>query len=457
MEPENCHSKEGKDTLSQQLSFQYTDQTKKLADETLLAIFRFALPPSWRMDYGTALPPFPRAICVQDLVSRRSRIPVRKCDVTENWAACCLMQAVETRAELGLLVRRLEICYLVPDGYHLFRAAEAKKIFELCPRITHFTFNPKVLPHAAPPIFPLPGLGQTMTNLDIGDLLAYPSVLPALHLLCRTLQSLSIILPAKYDDSHPTLDFTHLKNLRLAVAINSRVPGARWVIPGLQQVLFRPSWLGKPTAPLYHTAARSFLEAYGRTVKVLKVLPAGKGSPPLQRLLDRCPALQHLAAGDWHLDIPLRHGTLGHFDALRDSYTPVGSKEEEFERLRDMFPALRVCRFVGGCHDLLLDPPPIESTLGVVEQAIDYDLAESSWLSRMISSDECAADSEDCSDDYFFDLWPWSGHNFNEVSDTDSSESSESDSSAHVSELEDLDWHVDREEALAIFRRTLRS
>ncbi|KAJ6571376.1 hypothetical protein B0H19DRAFT_660306 [Mycena capillaripes] len=500
MELESCDSKlEGENnTVSQQSTFQYTDQTKKLADETLLAILRFALPPSWRMDYGTALPPFPRTIWSVDYHTKLVLIAVSKTwyrvgleFLYENvmlqsiGTLAAFMQAVETRAELGALVRRLEICYVVPSGYQLFHAAEAKKIFELCPRITHFTFNPKVLPHAAPPLFPLPGLGQAIANLDIGDFVQYSSILPALQRLCRTLQSLSITLPSKYDDGQTTLDFAHLENLRLALAMDSQVPGARWVIPELRQICFRPSWLGKPTAPLYHTAACALLAAYGSTVKVLKILPVGRGSPSLQQLLDRCPALQHLATGDWCLDAPLRHETLRYLDALRDSYTPVDSKEEKFERLRDMFPALRACRFVDGCHDILLDPPPTESTLSVVEQAVDYGFPESCWLPGMLLSEECSAD--DCSDDSDY-YWEWEYDSDGSVLDSggsggsggfvldsstdgfDSTESdtggsvlvqdsdtetSESDSPAHLLDVEDLDWEADREDALEIFRRTL--
>jgi hypothetical protein len=175
------------------------------------------------------------------------------------------VHTLETRPGLAAFVRRLEICYPVVRGYTALHSTEADKIFELCPRLTHFVFNPPLIAvgHRAtahPPAFPvIAGVSLALTNLDIGDNVEYAIVLPALVQLCQTLQSLSLPLPDHYGDAHPTLTFARLENLRIAVVPGSRVSAACWVCPGLQQLVIRPHETMR--TEFYHALARAFLAA----------------------------------------------------------------------------------------------------------------------------------------------------------------------------------------------------
>ncbi|KAF7351490.1 hypothetical protein MSAN_01581300 [Mycena sanguinolenta] len=284
------------------------DLTATIPEETLFLIFQHALPPGFAVSFGTTLPPFPRTassdtstkLRIGKVCKRWYRIGLKLLyeNVNLQWIGQlpAFVQALEAREEVGSFVRRLEIGYWVPEGYHTLQDAEVAKIFDLCPLLTHFAFNPQSLRGFVPefPLDPIRRLG-TITHLEICERVKYPAVLPALAELCSTLVSLSILLPELYD-SHPTLTFARLESLRLGVNPQSHLPGLRWAVPNLQQLLihFRGG-----NALLYNTTACTLLDAYGRGLRVLSVraIPAYNSNVPssFQDVLERCPALQHLS------------------------------------------------------------------------------------------------------------------------------------------------------------------
>ncbi|KAJ7208706.1 hypothetical protein B0H12DRAFT_1242975 [Mycena haematopus] len=229
------------------------DYTSNLPDETLLLIFRHALPPSWVMWSGSSLAPFPQTIWSAAIGTKLCIIGVCKTwhhlgveFLYENVTLGSLGQlaafvrTLETRLELAACTRHVEICYLVVRGYTILHSTESRKIFELCPRLTHFVFTSHRIHggHRSPasrPAFPaIAGLCLALTNLDIGDEVPYPLVLPALVELCHTLQSLSLLLPENFGHAHPKLTFPCLENFNVAIMCDSPVPAAYWVCPALR-------------------------------------------------------------------------------------------------------------------------------------------------------------------------------------------------------------------------------
>ncbi|KAJ7888318.1 hypothetical protein B0H14DRAFT_2562287 [Mycena olivaceomarginata] len=104
---------------------------------------------------------------------RRARVSVRERRAALDWAAPspCLHHCDGEgmgAAGIGVFVRRprLEIVYWVPRGYHTLHETELVRVFVLCPRLTHFAYNPlsggliPALLHLAP----LPGNNSLTTS-----------------------------------------------------------------------------------------------------------------------------------------------------------------------------------------------------------------------------------------------------------------------------------------------------
>ncbi|KAJ6507022.1 hypothetical protein C8R45DRAFT_971330 [Mycena sanguinolenta] len=462
----------GEDTESMDES---VDPTSKLPDETLLLIFRHALPPSWVMGYGSSLAPFPQVIWSADVETKLCIMGVCKTwhrfgleFLYENVMLRSLGQladfirTLEARTELAKLVRRLEICYLVMRGYTALHSAEADKIFELCPRLTHFVFNSPLIaechrapPH--PPAFPaIAGVCVALTNLDIGDDVEYPIVRPALGQLCETLQSLSIRLPDYYGGPQPTLLFARLEHLRIAITSYSRASAAYWVCPRLQQVDIRPR--GHMVAN--HDPVREFLATYGATVIALTVFPlemswGWSGPFPFKDSLVHCPALLYLGIGEYSVTTErLCHSTLATLDIFRDGSGSGMPHNEELESLQGRFPALRACRYV---QRLGFSPMARGGPDGISSIAPDgYDLPLGPWLGALwldeFPEDDCSDDS-----DYVFaseeERYSEDGSEVTPDQYSDG-ERKHSPSSGATSE-DEFEYEVGREEILSIFEHIL--
>ncbi|KAJ7204231.1 hypothetical protein C8J57DRAFT_1619832 [Mycena rebaudengoi] len=431
---EDADMEEDKDTESTDKS---VDPTSKLPQETLLFIFRHALPPSWVMGYISSLAPFPQKIWSADNETKLCIMGVCKTwhrfgleFLYENVMLRSLGQlaafvhTLETRPGLAAFVRRLEICYPVVRGYTALHSTEADKIFELCPRLTHFVFNPPLIAvgHRAPahpPAFPvIAGVSLALTNLDIGDNVEYAIVLPALVQLCQTLQSLSLPLPDHYGDAHPTLTFARLENLRIAVVPGSRVSAACWNSTTLSPARFS---LHRPSAQ----------------------------------------ELARISEYAVNAELPLCHSTIASLDIFRDGSRPGVPPDGEFERLRGRFPALRACRYVQilGFPPIARGGPDGVSSIGQ-DTPDDYDLPLGPWLTVVWSED---FPEDNCSDDsdyvsaseeewYSEDGSMHPDQNWEYYSD---GERKHSPASGATSEDEEFESEVNRDEALVIFEHIL--
>ncbi|KAF8140904.1 hypothetical protein K438DRAFT_1995561 [Mycena galopus ATCC 62051] len=461
---EDANIEAGEDTESMDES---VDPTSKLPEETLLLIFRHALPPSWVMGYASSLAPFPQKIWSADIETKLCIMGV--CKIWHRFGLeflyenvmlrsvgqlAAFMGTLEARPEFAALVRRLEICYLVVRGYTALHSTEADKIFELCPRLTHFVFNSPLIAvcHRAPthpPAFPaIAGVGLALTNLDIGDDVEYLVVHPVLVQLCQTLQSLSLSLPDQYGDVHPTLIFARLENLRIAVTSSSRVSAAM-------------------ATEVYHALARVFLAAYGATVITLTVCPLDMGwrgsAPfPFQDLSVHCPALQYLGISEYAVNAEaLCHSTVTSLDIFRDGSRPGMPPNGEFEGLQSWFPALRACRYVQKLAFLPIARGGPEGVSSIDQDSPDdYDLPLGPRLmvlwSEEFPEDDCSDDSdyvltseeewysEDGSEEHPDQYWEY-------YSD---GERKHSPLSGATSE-DEFESEVERDEALTIFEHIL--
>ncbi|KAJ7676177.1 hypothetical protein B0H17DRAFT_1080465 [Mycena rosella] len=434
-------------------------------DEILITVFRHALPPSWVMDWAdTSVAPFP-PIWSADLRTKLAIIGVSK-----TWHRIGLeflyesvvlrrigqmpafVRALEGREDVGGLVRHLQISYFLPRGYYGLHDSQTRIIMALCSNISHFAFTPRTL------LCTLPSVGSTITSLEYGPSLEYSDILPSLVQLCPTLRSLSLTLPEKYSPEHPTLTFPNLENVRLELASDSTIPGSRWVIPGLRRAVLRDRFrLAFPSYRSRQLQVQTFLDAYGRTIKTLVVLFLKLGD--LQLLLDRCPVLEHISASASFCLWPLHPPTLRSIDILCYPIDAGVIGQSEWK-----FPALRVCRYMDGGLEHFRDISPTIPTgdeVGSDELTVVTDdslphLPQSSWLAVMLSEVGAADDSSDDDPDYVFNSDDDDGGSMDD-SDSDSDSDAHTVSEGWVDEFRmPEDCEIDSDEALAIFRSTLR-
>ncbi|KAJ7488309.1 hypothetical protein FB451DRAFT_1529584 [Mycena latifolia] len=437
-------------------------------DEILLDIFHHALPPSWVMSSSEALAPFP-PIWSADVRTKLAIVGVCKTwhhlGLELLYESVILQQigqlpafvrALEAREGLRALVRHLEISCFLPRGYFRLYDEETKKLFALCPNLSHFAFTPGFTLYRHSRL--IPALPSTITSLEYGAAIEYSAILPSLVHLCATLRSLSLTLPDTYGADHPTLTFASLEDLRLDLAVDSTIPVSEWVIPGLRRAVLRNRFrLGFPAYMKRETQLEVFLGAYGRTIRTLMI--SYLQSRSLQDLLDRCPVLEHLGVSMALCAAPLNHATLTSVDIFNSSSFADG----DFGGLKGALPALRACKYLDDSlalenfRDLSLALPA--GDVVVTDQASVSNLPFSSWLTAILSEVGAADDPSDDDPDYVFNSDD--DDDGGSVDDSDSSSNSDSDA-VSVSEeggdefhLEE-NWEIESEEALAIFRSTLR-
>ncbi|KAK7046457.1 hypothetical protein R3P38DRAFT_3257813 [Favolaschia claudopus] len=424
-----------------------------IPDEILLVIFRDALPPSWRVYYHKNLAPFHRSFVSSDLETKLTIIQVCK-----TWYRIGLeflyesvvlhsigqlpsfVMALEARPSVGSFVRRLEIDYWVPQGYNALHEAEIQKAFQLCRNLTHFAFNPLVVPYTQLYHLSLPSIPTSpansllgITHLEIGSQVAYDSILLlALLQLSPILESLS----------HPILTFPSLRVLRLWCSWNTTVPvtpsDCKWVTPRLEHLVVHPPWLTEMVA----------LSDYCPTLLSL-CLPWANLCSSVATLLSHCPQLQHLMIND--REPIFSDGTQVVHEYLQFLYFTRTKDKLDESYWKAKFPALRRCQYLDGSYDLCPE-------MGGVK--VDHSLSASSYVEFLSSY---ATSEDDSSDDS--DYVPHS-EDSDDTSRSDSASDGPSDyeeyfnpdrinSGASFSYPDEQDGEIEREEAVAIFRHWL--
>lgn len=428
------------------------------------------------MRYHNALPPFPRTgwsnadlptkLVMMSVCKTWNRVgleflyesvALHSYQQLRDFVGALGGRTVEGASGVGLFVRRLEIGYWVPHPYRALHEAELGAVIALCPRLTHFAFNPQLLSGLAvlrpkfPYFAPNPG-NSVLVHLEISDGVPYAEVFPALAQLAPTLESLSMLLPVKDNSSvlpeehgrlTPMLNFARLTRLRLSIGhqdptctctpaltmdfyrrlgvANTLPPSAPWVLPALTQLLIRPrsDFHLRLTPPLYHHITRAFLEEYGRTVQVLSVRLSELPDPRFREVLGLCPDLRQLSVEECQLRLslestdrgPLFHAGLRSVDVFR----PSPAFDSGRLNLKTAFPALRACRYIfdSRCYDFLPDSPQsvdghhdedaaVLNSHHILSEEESDALPRSSCLEYLFS-DACADDDDEDDADYVFD------------------------------------------------------
>ncbi|KAJ7101300.1 hypothetical protein B0H15DRAFT_943638 [Mycena belliarum] len=463
----------------------------ELPDEILLSIFRSALPPSWMMHWAKASPPFP-LMWSADMPTKLAIISVcrawHRVGVEFLYESVVIRQigqlpafvhALETREGLGAFVRHFDTSCFRPPGYYDMHDAEIKKVFALCGNLAHFVYTPSFLARAfAPPpelkhdrlSFVLP---STVTMLELGPLMDFPSILPSLAHLASNLISLSLTITASESLNHTIeLIFPRLKNLRIGFPILHQVvmPPAlilHWVMPALRCLV----WCDE------YAASDKFgelLKACGQRLKSLEMLYFAKRS--LQAIFDYCPILEHIAVSyEVYSDLlGSSHPTLASLDVFVADTFPWPTYILDNHPLNvshgvalnpQSFPSLRICRFLHGSsvlNELRYTPAPalpssadgtIDVELTSLNNRATSDFPLFSWLPVFLSHESDIDEDSDEDPDYV----PASEDDGGSVSDSESG--SDSDAISVSDDEEDngaVDGEISAGKALEIYRRMLR-
>lgn len=405
-------------------------------------MFRHALPPSWLLgDTTGSLPPCPSSIWSFDLRMKLAIIAVCRTwnqigveilynDVTLRRISqvAAFVCALESREGLGTLVKSLDINCAVPPRFCALLETSATKIFQLCPRLSHFGFCPTEDPmdrlrrYQPQGLFPLPT--DSITSLQFNNQVPYHStILPMLVDSCRNLRVLALpvarSIPGTID---PRLVFENLEELDLALPYADVNPTSNWVMPRVRRVCLRS----------YPPSV--FLTACGRTLFSLSLLFLSRCHLKLQDLLDCCPALQHLALppGSCVLLPRLKHATINWIDVF--SYLGDGA-DTSLEALKDGFPSLRTFRILDNSMSFLRDIPDtpwhaeIEGYLANISGADDDGL----WITAVLSGTNPGDDEDEEQDDSYI---PEGGDGDQPDYDTDRS-SSDSDILSEFTEYDE--------------------
>ncbi|KAJ7152039.1 hypothetical protein C8R46DRAFT_1197779 [Mycena filopes] len=460
--------------------------TDDMPEEILLHILRLALPPSWIMDPGTYAPPFPHPVWSSDVPRKLAFLKVCKTwyrialellydnvELRHIGQMVAFTRTLEDRPELGVLVRSLKLCYYIPHyAYAALHTAEAKKLFALCPAVTHLTFHPVLGLGLPQPALPTLSPDCAITNLDLGDAAPYGDVLPTLTLLAPTLVSLSLTLPRDYAPTHPHLTFTRLRNLRLSAAAQSTFPAAYYTLPALIRLSFRHNYpLGSLPSAL--ELAADVLAASPPTLTDLHLgalmYDKRMSRTTLADVLRLVSTLTHLCATQGQLKgLADAHAGVRALDVLCYDDAPFAHDEKAaLTEYRRAFPALRTYRSVEEWTRYPYFLPhvdvmsPSHSTAAeavVVSQAgpADFSFPTFSWLAAFMAEELDEAD-EPGDEDFVCEEGDDDGGSA--TTDSDSSESdsdgSESGGEDEEEENEQKAWEVGREEVLEIYGRGL--
>ncbi|KAJ7456717.1 hypothetical protein B0H11DRAFT_2287284 [Mycena galericulata] len=401
----------------------------RLSHEILLEVLHHTLLPAWVLTYSTppSVAPFPQSASSADL---RMKLVITQVSKTWNQLGVellyervairrigqlkSLIWALEARDGLGTLVRSLDISCLVPRRFCELHESDIRKIFELCPRLSHFGFcpanDPRPTLHSSEIQHLLPDTSHSLTSLVFNGDVDYPSIaVPALVQVCRNLQSLSLVLPDFLGPNvteDPILHFDNLQELHLGgVCSQSKIPST-WLMPRLHRVLLR----GCGRLPVHN-----LLAPYGHTMTSLSLFSftaMPQDGAWIQTSLDHCPILEHLGVDMellWNVLSPLQHKTITSLDVFcfPDIINPIIPW-----RINDAFPALQTCRTLDSSMNALRDSIPFNfpsgkelerpweaySAHGAAEWNPESDTLETAWIVSLLSIGPDLDDDD--SDDY---------------------------------------------------------
>ncbi|KAJ7743632.1 hypothetical protein B0H16DRAFT_1889909 [Mycena metata] len=397
----------------------------RLSDEVSLMILRRALLPCWVIDYVNppSMAPFCNSAACADLYTKRTitevcrtwhdlgvallyeKVTLRRLDQLP-----ALIWALEARESLCPLVRGLEITFLAPVFFFNDHESDIHKIFEMCPRLSHFGFFPANWPEEDSYHRLLPPTSCSITSLALrGPNLPGSLRQPMLIQHCRTLQHLSLGLPGPpppinihgnfnrlyhlssgrkiKEVENPPLLFDNLEVLHITLMASSVLP-AIWSMPRLQRVSLRG---------LANIRTASMLAPVGATITSLSISnlrfetqAAAAQMHIIQGILDSCSGLEHLALSASLFTPELHHATIVAVDVfcLFDSDVPQGAS---LRTLYTRFPMLQTVRTLHESMSVLRDIPrhsiefmrPSQWAAGTLEADSDPPGPESAWIAAL--------------------------------------------------------------------------
>ncbi|KAK7057563.1 hypothetical protein R3P38DRAFT_1179895 [Favolaschia claudopus] len=430
-------------------------------DEILLAIFRAALPPAWLL-YGTrSVAPYALDMLSLDIRTKCSiaavckswnrvgtellygRIILRR--ITQLPALAC---ALENRPGLGALVKHLDVNCFAPRGYTKLHHGETQRVLELCPKLSHIGFSPpSVIPQLP---FSIPMINSSVTSLEFGLCIPYPSILPILKGLSPYLKSLSFTIPGVSDQEHPAITFPTLEDLHLTVTKESVVGPHKWLAPKLRRLwiweILRQSGLG----------FRPIVNAYGRSIIFLRIHSTSCAN--IQQLLDCCPILEYLTINSSPKQA-MAHKNVKFVDIICAAILTINLS-------KDNFPALECCRNLMWVRGALQYIPqiPWDAPKAIYREFTDPRSVNGGAFIRFSSYDLSNNEESDVSvSDYASDSDEEDLLGSND-SERDSDYASDSDGASCITVsdtgclldefYQEEQWEIGRDEALVVFSRT---
>ncbi|KAJ7687808.1 hypothetical protein B0H17DRAFT_1135983 [Mycena rosella] len=233
------------------------------------------------------------------------------------------IRALEARNGLGALVRSLDINCLVPPRFYAAHGSNTQKIFQLCPRMSHFGFSPTKDPlgRLDKPQCLFPVSSDSITSLRLNDEFSYYfTIFPLLIQIGDRLRSLTLSLRlVDVVTKHPTLIFGHLEDLHLLFDESSASVILKWSMPRLRRVCLHRPYLENNSA--ITQPVLELLKLCGGTVMFLSLFRTATLWLEIQQALDQCHALDHLALNDVAASTLLKRQTLTKVDIF-DTFFP---------------------------------------------------------------------------------------------------------------------------------------
>ncbi|KAJ6537660.1 hypothetical protein B0H19DRAFT_1180613 [Mycena capillaripes] len=304
-----------------------------------------------------------------------------------------LLSTLKSRVSLRRLVRRFHIGCRLPYGFCDAYKPKLREIFKFCIRLSHFGFSPAENPlwHHQQLRRPLvlqpvflgiePNVGQSITSLDFTSEVGYVVILPILDQLYGNLRSLALPIPDSiyFSYSHPPWSFEHLVIHR---HMHPDLPIVDWLMPRLRRVWLLPDddrWQYGKKQPL---PSVTHLAPYCRTIKFLSLcnyITQPNDDVLIQDLLDRSPALQHIALNASFCNAePLRHQKIQWVDV----FCPDGSTSVTFESFKGL-PALQTLRTLEDTMSILQELPAVLPS----QKEISTAGVRSGWVNAIMSAD----------------------------------------------------------------------
>ncbi|TFK44320.1 hypothetical protein BDQ12DRAFT_672776 [Crucibulum laeve] len=434
-------------------------------------IFQRVVPPSFLLDSSTS--PGPQSSWCKTLRQKKAIVRVCKlwyktgisflyedvCIRRVGHASIFLRTLENTNINLGDFVKKLTIFCLIPKSYCGTFSLQLQHIFELSPRISHFSYtSPCRLP--IPDV--LPAMVGTIRHLTLSNAIQFPTLISLLSQLSTELISLSFHVPVIDHGlwTTPHLTFPKLETLVCGVTPYGRrylgFIATNWVIPSLQRLTLKLN--GNPInwePCILMGDFSSFCAIHGRQLKFLHIHPEywwsmAKYSINVQMLLDACPMLEHLVLHPNTAPPPTHPGV-----KWVDVWAPhvrsdcaVDWRKLYLNLTLQHFPALKGVRVLfaalASLPDLPTNIPP-----GLVLS--DNDSFEFRFLDLCIRHDrgkvytiepEWAEDEEDAGSDGS-DLYVYSSDDGCSTSTSDSASGSDSEDDSQEDCYIERDWDAD--------------